>query len=215
MRPRSSCHAGRPGRSRVPVRPLRAGARRPRPRGRPKWRRCPRARRCGRVEDVVQLHVVLDSGDRGRRHEAQLDVHLRRLGPQQPAQPGHRGAGALQLGFQPSRVVGDQRPAWPPWELERCAGAKEWEEAGRAKQLHAAGKEILVGTEDALPTRLLTAHGSVPRWPTSDGTMRPWPRHSCLPGGAAPRSSSVAGECWARPRSGCSRRCSSTGSTRT
>ena len=44
----------------------------------------------------------------------------------------------------------------PAWGVKDSGG-----EAGYAETLHAAGKGVLVGTEDDLPARLLTAHGSI------------------------------------------------------
>jgi 4-hydroxy-tetrahydrodipicolinate synthase len=44
----------------------------------------------------------------------------------------------------------------PVWGVKDSGG-----EAGYAETVHAAGKGVLVGTEDALPSRLLTAHGSI------------------------------------------------------
>jgi dihydrodipicolinate synthase/N-acetylneuraminate lyase len=44
----------------------------------------------------------------------------------------------------------------PVWGVKDSGG-----EAGYAEQVHAAGKGVLVGTEDDLPGRLMTAHGSI------------------------------------------------------
>ena len=44
----------------------------------------------------------------------------------------------------------------PVWGVKDSGG-----EAGYAETVHAAGKGVLVGTEDDLPARLLTAHGSI------------------------------------------------------
>jgi dihydrodipicolinate synthase/N-acetylneuraminate lyase len=44
----------------------------------------------------------------------------------------------------------------PVWGVKDSGG-----EAGYAETVHAAGKGVLVGTEDDLPSRLLTAHGSI------------------------------------------------------
>ncbi len=44
----------------------------------------------------------------------------------------------------------------PVWGVKDSGG-----EAGYAEAVHAAGKGVLVGTEDDLPARLLTAHGSI------------------------------------------------------
>ncbi len=44
----------------------------------------------------------------------------------------------------------------PVWGVKDSGG-----EAGYAATVHAAGKGVLVGTEDDLPARLLTAHGSI------------------------------------------------------
>ena len=44
----------------------------------------------------------------------------------------------------------------PVWGVKDSAG-----EAGYAETVHAAGKGVLLGTEDDLPARLLTAHGSI------------------------------------------------------
>ena len=44
----------------------------------------------------------------------------------------------------------------PAWGVKDSGG-----EAGYAERVHAAGKGVLVGTEDDLPARLLTAHGSI------------------------------------------------------
>ena len=44
----------------------------------------------------------------------------------------------------------------PVWGVKDSGG-----EAGYAEAVHAAGRGVLVGTEDDLPARLLTAHGSI------------------------------------------------------
>jgi 4-hydroxy-tetrahydrodipicolinate synthase len=44
----------------------------------------------------------------------------------------------------------------PVWGVKDSGG-----EAGYAETVHAAGKGVLLGTEDDLPARLLTAHGSI------------------------------------------------------
>ena len=44
----------------------------------------------------------------------------------------------------------------PVWGVKDSGG-----EAGYAERVHAAGKGVLLGTEDDLPARLLTAHGSI------------------------------------------------------
>ena len=44
----------------------------------------------------------------------------------------------------------------PVWGVKDSGG-----EAGYAAEVHAAGKGVLVGTEDDLPGRLMTAHGSI------------------------------------------------------
>jgi dihydrodipicolinate synthase/N-acetylneuraminate lyase len=44
----------------------------------------------------------------------------------------------------------------PVWGVKDSGG-----EAGYAETVHAAGKGVLVGTEDDLPARLVTAHGSI------------------------------------------------------
>ncbi|MGY1836523.1 dihydrodipicolinate synthase family protein [Blastococcus sp. SYSU DS0510] len=44
----------------------------------------------------------------------------------------------------------------PVWGVKDSSG-----EAGYAETVHAAGKGVLLGTEDDLPARLLTAHGSI------------------------------------------------------
>src|SRR5215213_9672387 len=44
----------------------------------------------------------------------------------------------------------------PVWGVKDSGG-----EAGYAETVHSAGKGVLVGTEDDLPARLLTAHGSI------------------------------------------------------
>lgn len=44
----------------------------------------------------------------------------------------------------------------PVWGVKDSGG-----EAGYAETVHAAGRGVLVGTEDDLPARLLTAHGSI------------------------------------------------------
>ncbi len=52
----------------------------------------------------------------------------------------------------PAELVG----SLPVWGVKDSGG-----EAGYAQTVHAAGKGVLVGTEDDLPARLLTAHGSI------------------------------------------------------
>ncbi len=53
-------------------------------------------------------------------------------------------------------VPADLVTSLPVWGVKDSGG-----EAGYAATVHAAGKGVLVGTEDDLPGRLLTAHGSI------------------------------------------------------
>jgi 4-hydroxy-tetrahydrodipicolinate synthase len=53
-------------------------------------------------------------------------------------------------------VPPDLVTALPVWGVKDSGG-----EAGYAETVHSAGKGVLVGTEDDLPARLLTAHGSI------------------------------------------------------
>ena len=82
----------------------------------------------------------------------------------------------------------------PVWGVKDSGG-----EAGYAETLHGAGKGVLVGTEDDLPRRLLTADGSIsaPCQYRSRASRRALLTHTCWTSGGSRKAfrSSLAGPC--------------------